>query len=104
MRSLSRCVSPTGFFAIHYREGLFGAVKMGLRHGIYCVGCCWAFMLVMFAVGAMSIPIMAVLSGVIAIEKILIRGALWFNRLIAFSFILLGVAVVFSPNNFLAII
>jgi predicted metal-binding membrane protein len=97
-RCLSNCVSPLGFFALHYSKGSFGSIKMGLRHGIYCMGCCWAFMIVMLAVGAMSIPVMAALAGVIAFEKVLIRGAVWFNRLIGLSFISLGVAVLVFPS------
>ena len=98
LRCLSKCVSPIGFFAIHYSSGLFGTIKMGLKHGIYCVACCWAFMLVMLAVGAMSIPVMAILAGVIALEKVLIRGAVWFNRFIGFSFIALGIVVLVFPS------
>ncbi len=71
---------------------------MGFRHGIYCVGCCWAFMLVMLAVGAMSIPVMAVLAGVIALEKVIVRGAVWFNGLVAGSFIGLGVLAIIFPS------
>jgi predicted metal-binding membrane protein len=97
-RCLSHCVSPIGFFAVHYRSGLWGSIRMGFRHGIYCVGCCWAFMLVMLAVGAMSIPVMAVLAGVIALEKVIVRGAAWFNGLVAGSFIGLGVLAIIFPS------
>jgi predicted metal-binding membrane protein len=97
-RCLSHCVSPIGFFAIHYSNGLWGSMRMGFRHGIYCVGCCWAYMLVMLTVGAMSIPVMAVLAGVIAIEKVIVRGAAWFNRLVAGSFIALGVLTIMFPS------
>jgi predicted metal-binding membrane protein len=98
VRCLSQCVSPIGFFAIHSRNGLSGAIRMGLSHGIYCVGCCWAYMLVMLAVAAMSIPFMAVLAGVIALEKVLVRGATWFTRAVAGGFLILGVAVLLFPG------
>jgi predicted metal-binding membrane protein len=97
-RCLSNCVSPMGFFAVHLRNGLLGSIRMGLKNGFYCVGCCWAFMLVMLAVGAMSIPVMAALAGMIALEKVIVRGAVWFNRVIAVSFIALGVAVLMFPS------
>jgi predicted metal-binding membrane protein len=97
-RCLSHCVSPLGFFVVHHSSGLFGSIRMGFRHGIYCVGCCWAFMLVMLAVGAMSIPVMAGLAGVIALEKVVARGATWFNRLVAGSFIGLGVLAIIFPT------
>ena len=97
-RCLSNCVSPMGFFAVHLKKGMVGTVRMGLRNGLYCVGCCWAFMLVMLAVGAMSIPVMAALAGLIAVEKVIVRGAVWFNRLVAVGFIALGVAVLMFPS------
>jgi len=97
-RCLSNCVSPLGFFAVHYRSGLRGSIQMGFRHGVHCVGCCWAFMLVMLAVAAMSIPVMAVLAGVIAIEKVIVRGAAWFNGLVAGSLIGLGVLTIVFPG------
>ncbi len=71
---------------------------MGLSHGAYCVGCCWAFMLVMLAVGLMSIPVMAALAGVIAIEKVIVKGSVWFNGLVGAGFIVLGVLVGFFPR------
>lgn len=97
-RCLSNCVSPMGFFAAHSRKGLFGSIRMGLSHGAYCVGCCWAFMLVMLAVGLMSIPVMAALAGVIAIEKVIVKGSVWFNGLVGAGFIVLGVLVGFFPR------
>jgi predicted metal-binding membrane protein len=75
-----------------------GSVYMGLRHGFYCVGCCWAFMLVMLAVAGMSLPFMAILAGVITLEKVIARGKVWFNRGISISFVTLAVAVLFLPG------
>jgi len=95
---LSHCVSPVGFFAVHSRRGLTGSVKMGLSHGKYCVGCCWAYMLVMLAVAAMSLPFMAILAGTIALEKVVVRGAAWFTRFIGVGFVLIGVWVFFFPS------
>lgn len=100
---LSKCISPLGFFAVHSKKGLFGSLQMGFTNGWYCVGCCWAFMLVMLAVGLMSIPVMAILSGVIAVEKIVARGSVWFNRLVGIGFIALAAAVFFYPNLLLGI-
>ncbi len=97
-RCLSQCISPFGFFAVHTSNGLLGAFRMGFSHGTYCVGCCWAYMLVMLAVGAMSIPVMAALAGVIALEKVILRGSVWFNRAVAFGFIVLGVLVGYFPS------
>lgn len=100
-RCLTNCISPISFFAVHYKEGLVGSMRMGVTHGIYCVGCCWVFMLVMLGVGEMSIPVMAILASVIALEKVLARGALWFNRIVGTAFISAGTLVLFLPNIFL---
>jgi predicted metal-binding membrane protein len=97
-RCLSQCISPFGFFATHSHKGLLGAFRMGFSHGKYCVGCCWAYMLVMLAVGAMSIPVMAALAGVIALEKVIVRGSVWLNAGIALGFIALGIIVGFFPS------
>jgi predicted metal-binding membrane protein len=102
-RCLTHCVSPVSFFAIHSRRGLLGSLKMGFSHGRYCVGCCWAYMLVMLAVAAMSLPFMAILAGVIAVEKVIVRGASWFTSLIGAGFVLLGVGVFFFPSIMLAL-
>jgi predicted metal-binding membrane protein len=96
-RCMSQCVSPFGFFATRSKNGLSGAFQMGFSHGIFCVGCCWAYMLVMLAVGAMGIPIMAALTGVIALEKVVVRGSVWFTRIVAIGFIALGVLVGLFP-------
>ena len=96
-RCLSQCISPFGFFATRSSNGLVGAFRMGFGHGTFCVGCCWAYMLVMLAVGAMSIPVMIVLAGVIALEKVIVRGSVWFNRSVAIAFIGLGILVAFFP-------
>jgi predicted metal-binding membrane protein len=97
IRALSHCVSPLAFFAVHLRKGLFGSLQMGIAHGAYCVGCCWAFMLVMLAVGAMSLPFMAALAAIIAFEKVIVRGAIWFERAIAVGFIAAGGLVFLFP-------
>jgi predicted metal-binding membrane protein len=102
-RCLSKCISPFGFFATQSRSGLTGAFRMGFSHGKYCVGCCWAYMIVMLAVGAMSIPVMAALAGVIALEKVIARGSIWFNRGVGLGFMLLGLTVGFFPSVLMAI-
>jgi predicted metal-binding membrane protein len=68
-RCLQACRSPLGMFSRHYRAGAAGAWRLGLRHGLFCLGCCWALMLVMFGVGIGSLVWMAALAGVMTIEK-----------------------------------
>jgi len=68
---LTRCRSPLGFLIGSWREGRIGAVSMGVRHGAWCLGCCWLLMVGLFALGAMSIAWMVVISVLIAAEKLL---------------------------------
>jgi predicted metal-binding membrane protein len=67
---LDNCRTPLGFLMTQWREGRAGAVSMGYRHGWYCVGCCWALMLVMFAVGVMNIVWAALIALFVLVEKI----------------------------------
>jgi predicted metal-binding membrane protein len=71
---LNHCRSPLSFFARHWRQGRQGAVRMGLRHGLVCVGCCWALTAVMFAMGIMSLTWMALLTLFMFVEKVAPRG------------------------------
>jgi predicted metal-binding membrane protein len=67
---LRHCRGPLSFFFEHWREGARGALMMGARHGAYCVGCCWMLMVVLLALGVMSITWMAAVSVAIAVEKL----------------------------------
>ena len=67
---LRQCRSPLGFFIERWRKGHWGAIYMGWRYGLFCVGCCWALMAIMFAVGAMNVLWMAILSIFALGEKI----------------------------------
>ncbi|HEV2317447.1 MAG TPA: DUF2182 domain-containing protein [Thermoplasmata archaeon] len=71
---LSNCRTPTGFIMEHWRGGRSGAVRMGLSHGLFCLGCCWVLMLVVFVTGAMSLLWMAGFSALVLIEKVWSRG------------------------------
>jgi predicted metal-binding membrane protein len=77
---LSHCRSPIRFVLEHWRPGRLGSLRMGLHHGLYCVGCCWLLMLLMFVGGAMSVVWMAALSILILAERILPEGP-WVSRL-----------------------
>ncbi len=68
---LGKCRSPLGFLLGSWREGRSGSLRMGARHGAWCVGCCWALMASLFALGVMSIAWMAFIAGLIAAEKTL---------------------------------
>jgi predicted metal-binding membrane protein len=68
---LGKCRSPLGFLLGAWRDGPRGALRMGAAHGAWCVGCCWALMASLFALGVMSIAWMALVAGLIAAEKLL---------------------------------
>lgn len=68
---LGKCRSPLGFLLGAWRAGGGGALRMGVGHGAWCVGCCWALMASLFALGVMSVTWMAVLAGIVTIEKTL---------------------------------
>ena len=71
---LRQCRSPWGFVAQYWREGRTGAVNMAVRHGLYCLGCCWALFAVLTAVGMMSIAWMLSLTMVVFAEKVFPYG------------------------------
>ncbi len=73
---LSRCRSGRAFLVNGWRDGPDGALRMGIEHGAWCLGCCWALMAALFALGAMSVAWMVVISALIAAERLLPRRAL----------------------------
>jgi predicted metal-binding membrane protein len=68
-RYLKQCRSPLSFCVRYYRKGVGAAWRLGLRHGMFCLGSCWALMLVMFGLGVGSLVWMAMLAGVLVVEK-----------------------------------
>jgi predicted metal-binding membrane protein len=73
---LTHCRSPLGFLMSHWRDGTAGALRMGIRHGTYCLGCCWALMCVLFVVGVMNLVWVATMTIFVLVEKIGPAGAL----------------------------
>ena len=76
---LARCQSPLGFITVYWRSGRWGAFTMGVRHGTYCLGCCWPLMLLLFVSGVMNILWIAALAIFVLGEKLLPRGE-WIGR------------------------
>jgi len=76
-RCLSHCQSPLGFLSQHWREGTIGGLLLGMRHGAFCVGCCWLLMALLFVVGVMNLLWVAVLGAFVLIEKLLDRHGLF---------------------------
>ncbi len=77
---LKHCQSPLDFIMTRWREGRWGAFVMGLKHGIFCTGCCWMLMALLFVVGVMNLFWVAFLSIFVLIEKIAAKG-LWIHRI-----------------------
>ena len=95
---LGKCRSPLGFLLGTWRDGRFGAFEMGTKHAGWCLGCCWALMAALFALGVMSLTWMAIVAALIAIEKILPwrRVAILGTTGVLLA---LAVAVVSAPHN-----
>jgi predicted metal-binding membrane protein len=90
---LDHCRSPVQFLVEAYRPGASGALVMGVRHGLYCLGCCWGLMLLLFVGGVMNLLWVAVIAGVVFVEKILARGD-WLRRTIGAVALAAAMAVV----------
>ena len=94
-RCLARCVTPLDFIISEWRDGAGGAWRMGLRHGLFCVGCCWLLMLLLFVLGVMNVLWIAALSAVVLLEKFgtTLR---WWSPALALTLLLWGGAVAFT--------
>lgn len=89
---VTQCQRPFPFFFANWTTTSAGVWKLGLRQGMFCLGCCWAMMLVMFAVGAMNIVWMAALGVVMTLEKI--STTTRFSRAIGAVFLIIGLALI----------
>jgi predicted metal-binding membrane protein len=92
-RCLDYCRSPDGFILSEWRDGTAGAFVMGVRHGLFCLGCCAALMLLLFAVAVMDLRWVAALTILVTAEKLLPGGRVW---RVAFGVALLAAAAVFA--------
>ena len=95
---LRHCRSPMHYVLGHWRSGRLGALQMGVEHGAYCVGCCWGLMIVLFALGVMSLTWMAVVAGLIFAQKVLPRGES-LTRPFAVLLIGIGIWVAAAPGS-----
>jgi predicted metal-binding membrane protein len=94
---LTKCRSPLGFLLGAWRDGPWGALSMGAKHGAWCVGCCWALMASLFALGVMSLAWMAFVAALIALEKTVPWGrAVTYGT--AAVLLVLGIAVIAAPD------
>ena len=95
---LRKCRDPFAFVLTAWKPGRIGALRMGLEHGGWCVGCCWALMAALLALGVMSVGWMVFVAALIAMEKLLPWKAVA-NRSIAILLAVLGLAVAFAPEH-----
>jgi len=95
---LAKCRNPVGFLVGNWRGGAGGALQLGARHGAWCIGCCWALMAALFALGVMSIAWMAVVGAMVAAEKLLPweRPVRWG---VAAVLLALAVGIAVSPGD-----
>jgi predicted metal-binding membrane protein len=93
---LRRCRSPLGFFLGHWRGGWHGGLRIAGAHAAYCLGCCWALMVVLVWAGAMGLVWVLLVSAVVAAEKLL-PGGEWIARATGLALLLLGAAVALRP-------
>ena len=92
---LTHCRSPISFLMAHWRGGRTGPIRMGVHHGLHCLGCCWALMAVLFAVGVMNLAWVAGLALLVLVEKVA-PGAERISRLAGVAFVLLGIVKLVS--------
>jgi predicted metal-binding membrane protein len=95
---LAKCRSPVGFLLGTWRDGRLGALEMGSRHAAWCLGCCWALMAALFALGVMSLTWMAFVAALIALEKTIPwrRAATWGTAAILLT---LAIAIAATPDT-----
>lgn len=90
---LRHCRSPIGFLSGHWRPGNWGAFRMGLTHGAYCLGCCWFLMALLFFGGVMNLYWIAGLAAFVLLEKALPYGH-WLGRLVGVALVVWGLSLV----------
>ena len=95
---LSKCRTPVQFIMTSWRDGYVGAVRMGVEHGIYCLGCCWLLFVVLFPLGMTNVAAIGTITLLIFAEKALPVGP-WACRIAAFILIVYGVIVIIWPHT-----
>lgn len=94
---LSKCRGPFQFILTSWRDGYLGSFRMGLEHGMYCLGCCWLLFVILFPLGVMNVAAMAVITLLIFAEKSLPIGP-HVTKVASLVLMVYGVAVLFSPS------
>ncbi len=92
---LRQCRSPLDFILTHWRTGVRGAFEMGSRHGVYCLGCCWVLMLLLFVGGVMNVAWITGIAVVVLVEKMAPAGH-WISRVTGVALVIWGTAALWS--------
>jgi predicted metal-binding membrane protein len=92
-KCIGYCESPLTFFTKRWHNGITGSIKMGTYHGLYCLGCCWPYFLLMVALGWMNIAWMGLFAGIIFGEKIWSKG-IWISRFTGIAFAIVGILTI----------
>ena len=71
---LKQCQSPIGFLTMHWKDGISGSLSMGIEHGMYCLGCCWLLMALLFVGGVMNLIWVAIIATFVLLEKVVPKG------------------------------
>ncbi|NUS19230.1 MAG: DUF2182 domain-containing protein [Mesorhizobium sp.] len=94
---LAKCRTPIGFILTSWRDGRWGAVRMGLQHGLFCLGCCWLLFVALFPLGIMNIAAMAVVTLLVFTEKTFPSGEK-IAKVSGAALLLYGMAVLVFPQ------
>lgn len=94
---LRHCRTPLSFVMQHWREGRPGAARMGLTHGLYCMGCCWLLFLILIPLGMMNVAAMAAVAALVFAEKVLPWGRVA-DAVVGLVLVVGGVAVALRPE------
>ena len=94
---LRACRSPLGFLMARWRPGYLGTARLALAHALYCIGCCWALMVVLVAAGAMGLHWVLLIAALVAAEK-LAPGGVVVARLAGVALLVLGILLAINPG------
>jgi predicted metal-binding membrane protein len=94
---LSKCRTPISFILSSWKDGYAGSFRMGLEHGVFCLGCCWLLFLILFPLGMMNVAVLGLITALIFAEKSLPVGR-HIARLAAATLLIYGAVVIFEPD------
>ncbi|PKG80931.1 hypothetical protein CXF85_21965 [Colwellia sp. 75C3] len=90
-RCLNLCRSPLSLIASEWREGILGALTLGIKHGSYCLGCCWFLMALLFVAGVMNLTWILILTLVVLVEKLAPNGE-WLSKILGLALVIYGMS------------